>query len=82
MDGFILSRYRFSYSFSIAYNDLTSVLSIFLSHHKWQTLDEDVEDSDEGAVVTVAGVVGGVVAALARTRRRTGTYSLIGSSRN
>jgi small subunit ribosomal protein S2e len=34
-----------------------------------------VEDSDEDAVVTVAGVVGQVVAALAKTRRRTGTYS-------
>jgi hypothetical protein len=53
-----------------------------LHHHKWQTLDEDVEDSDEGVVVTVARVVGGVIAALARMRRRTGTYSLIGSSRN
>jgi hypothetical protein len=53
-----------------------------LHHHKWQTLDEDVEDLDEGAVVTMARVVGGVVAALARMRRRTGTYSLIRSSHN
>ena len=64
------------------YNDLTSVLSIFLSHHKWQTIDKDMEDLDEGMVVTVAGVVGGVIAALTMMRRRTGTYSLIGSSCN
>jgi hypothetical protein len=39
-----------------------------------------VGDSDEDAVVTVAGVVAEVVADLARTRRRTGKCSFFGSS--
>ena len=38
-----------------------------------------MEDSDEGAVVTVAGVVEEVVVALAKTRRKTGTHSSPGS---
>ena len=63
---------------SITSNSLTSVISISLSQHKWLTLGEDVEDSDEGAVVTVAGVVEEVVVALAKTRRKSGTHSFAG----
>jgi hypothetical protein len=62
----------------MASNDLTSIISPSLSRHKWLTLDEDVEDSDEGVVVTVAGAVEGVVVALAKTKRKTGTHSFAG----
>lgn len=75
MDSFCPDNTSIHLTLSIASNDLTSAISTSLSKHKWPTLDEDVVDSDEGVVVTVAGVVEGVVVVLAKTRRKTGTHS-------